>query len=410
MDTSVKFLLYLRKSWGLIGISFYLFCFALPLDALYSNIVICTLSVIAILTTKGLNVDNAKPILLTFWIFIGATVVSTVFSVDDLRSALIGLSLFPAAIVFYIVVDNVHSKQIASLFLGLALLSCCICGILLLSAMTSSADDPIRWMSGALFAFLSTPNDLIFVALMSPLTIALLLLSPSSIIKVIVVFSIVLSFVVIIVYRSNIAMLVLLVELSVLGVGLYRARFVPIIMTILVLIVIADSLQGFLLLGKLTSPIVWGNRMPLWLAARDMFSDAPLIGHGPGSFSILYEAFMHGQTLPEWVVRDPRHTPWVHNLYLELLAERGVLGLLAFAAIIAVILKYLSGIENGEARVYAIALKASVIGLLIAGVFELSILRHWVVIFISLLCALTVVLVNHDRYFEGNEQTFHEGF
>jgi O-antigen ligase len=60
------------------------------------------------------------------------------------------------------------------------------------------------------------------------------------------------------------------------------------------------------------------NRYAYWRVALDGFADAPLQGHGAGSFGVLW---LRDRTVPE-VVRD------AHSLWLETAAELGIVGLL----------------------------------------------------------------------------------
>jgi O-antigen ligase len=178
--------------------------------------------------------------------------------------------------------------------------------------------------------------------------------------------------------------------LSVGAVCAYRSRTAAITMLIAVLCILAFSqgarqrwpwirgLSVMLLLGLLTCldvPQFPGSslltkflekglgRMTYWTTAWTMFYDAPLVGKGPHVFGLFHK------------------TPWVHNLYLETLAERGLLGLTALGAMLV------CGIVGGwklrhapteEGRLLGVGALASLIGLCAAGVVELSLLREYV--------------------------------
>ncbi|MBI2303189.1 MAG: O-antigen ligase family protein [Chloroflexi bacterium] len=64
------------------------------------------------------------------------------------------------------------------------------------------------------------------------------------------------------------------------------------------------------------------ERMVNWQAAWDMFVANPWLGVGVGNFSAVFESY----ALPGWT----NTTGHAHNYYLNLLAETGVLGLLAY--------------------------------------------------------------------------------
>jgi O-antigen ligase len=79
--------------------------------------------------------------------------------------------------------------------------------------------------------------------------------------------------------------------------------------------------------GLLDQPVTDENfavleRLAHWLAALRMFSAAPWLGVGPGNYSLTYPAVR----LPLWV--EP--LGHAHNIYLNVLAETGLIGLGAF--------------------------------------------------------------------------------
>lgn len=61
------------------------------------------------------------------------------------------------------------------------------------------------------------------------------------------------------------------------------------------------------------------ERLAHWQAALAMWTERPWLGQGPGHFAAAYDRFR----LPRW--KDP--LGHAHNLYLNLLAEAGLLGL-----------------------------------------------------------------------------------
>ena len=69
------------------------------------------------------------------------------------------------------------------------------------------------------------------------------------------------------------------------------------------------------------------SRKALWSAAVNMGADHPLLGVGPGRFGI---------ESPNYVTDDPVNLqrPFAHNSYLEIFAETGFPGLIAFLAML----------------------------------------------------------------------------
>ncbi len=71
------------------------------------------------------------------------------------------------------------------------------------------------------------------------------------------------------------------------------------------------------------------ERLQLWEAAGEMTLDAPLLGHGPGSFGVEHERWL--EQLPVSATSD---LDVAHQTYLEVAAEVGVVGLAAFVALL----------------------------------------------------------------------------
>jgi O-antigen ligase len=148
-----------------------------------------------------------------------------------------------------------------------------------------------------------------------------------------------------------------------------------------------DALQGFALVGKFATGV--DPRLSLWWIASRMFLDAPWLGHGPYTYGLLYGEYL-SRGAPGWMRLDPHEVvPWAHDLYLEVLAERGLLGFAAFlwmgiAAGIA-IQRSLRG-ANPALRARGSGVRGALAGFLVLAVFESSFVRIWVaVVFFALL-------------------------
>ncbi|MGE0160389.1 MAG: O-antigen ligase family protein [Gemmatimonadales bacterium] len=73
------------------------------------------------------------------------------------------------------------------------------------------------------------------------------------------------------------------------------------------------------------------------LAALAAYLDHPVIGVGPGQYVVFHS--QHYQSLPEISIRDLTEPRRAHNLYLEMAAETGTVGLLVFMAIPLLLLR-----------------------------------------------------------------------
>jgi O-antigen ligase len=83
-----------------------------------------------------------------------------------------------------------------------------------------------------------------------------------------------------------------------------------------------SALPGSLRGQPLPKQAVRPGRLPLWTAAVRMFAARPLTGYGPDNFRLHYGEY----------IGAGNHDPRVHsnNMYLEVLAGGGLLGLVAF--------------------------------------------------------------------------------
>jgi O-antigen ligase len=84
------------------------------------------------------------------------------------------------------------------------------------------------------------------------------------------------------------------------------------------------------------------TRLVLWDMSWDMFRDHPLFGVGMGDYSLEAEARL--------AQRKVRTTVDSHNVFLQVLATRGLVGFLPFAAFFAVLVRSLWSIAAASER------------------------------------------------------------
>jgi len=107
------------------------------------------------------------------------------------------------------------------------------------------------------------------------------------------------------------------------------------------------------------------GRIDAWKAGLEMFAEKPFVGVGPGVFAAAYL---------------DRHGVWLysHSLYIEALAETGVVGTGSFVALLVLMILQLRRMSrfrsvpddrHEELQVFARAGYAIIAGLLVAGVF-----------------------------------------
>jgi len=118
-----------------------------------------------------------------------------------------------------------------------------------------------------------------------------------------------------------------------------------------------------------------GGRLSLWRMAARMTVDRPILGHGQDAFTFLFAEYRDRPDYPG-IGTSSLAPESAHNLFLDLASGTGVLGLLAFLALIGAVLWYggrrmLEG-DDAQLRLALFALCAGVIGYLLALFFYFS--------------------------------------
>jgi O-Antigen ligase len=128
------------------------------------------------------------------------------------------------------------------------------------------------------------------------------------------------------------------------------------------------------------------SRWRVWTAAVAMTSDHPLFGVGLDNFRVYY---------PLYSVR-PLAVDHAHNLFLNIIAERGILALLTFInllfAYFLTIGKVLRRVDSGLLRALGAGLIASVGGYLVHSLFDVSYYDPQVLFLVWILIGLAAAL------------------
>jgi putative inorganic carbon (HCO3(-)) transporter len=135
---------------------------------------------------------------------------------------------------------------------------------------------------------------------------------------------------------------------------------------VLVLCVLAAAVAGlfFQRLAEIDD-FTTVSRLAIWGGAFTVFARAPVLGIGFGNLRALMGGLLN---LPDGWTGD------AHNLYLELLAETGVVGFVAFAllalAALRGALKRYRGSQDGFASIIGFAIFAAIVGVLVHGTVD----------------------------------------
>lgn len=142
------------------------------------------------------------------------------------------------------------------------------------------------------------------------------------------------------------------------------------VLCVLVLILVGLYFSGFWKI--IPTLVVEDVRFYIWQGALNVFWAKPVLGHGPGTFFIVYPGFRPVEYFLN--ARAADITVYAHCAYLEILAECGALGLSAFVMVIAGAFRqiYLA-FKNAvcvQMRIMFVAMACGLGGLLLHNAFD----------------------------------------
>ncbi|MEW5988013.1 MAG: O-antigen ligase family protein, partial [Chloroflexota bacterium] len=147
--------------------------------------------------------------------------------------------------------------------------------------------------------------------------------------------------------------------------------------------------------GEPVSDIETVSRRELWWAAWQMFVDRPLLGHGPDNFRYLYGEYLtHSEG-------DTRLN--ANNLYLEWLADVGLIGTAAFGWLVWVVVRPLFSLipepvvsRRPPAALLVAGLGGSLFAFLLHGLLDAFLNFTPIYLLFWMVLGLTVAMVNTD--------------
>ncbi len=254
------------------------------------------------------------------------------------------------------------------------------------SALLPGEDVPQAALRLSGNQLLTVPNDLCVTAILAAFPLGILRQGaggaararPGQVLALVTLLAVLLALAVL---RSRTGLLIAGGEI--LLAGLARPRLLAWIAPLCLVGVAADIGLGWHSLDKLAFAGAQdfhgvAGRFGLWVAAWRMFLTAPLLGHGAQSFGP-----GHWAMLPGWAPRFPEgHVLWAHNLYLDLLAEQGLVGAVCFALMFLPALRHAlvaarQGADTARRELGWTALMAFA-GFFLAAGLELSLIRRTV--------------------------------
>jgi O-antigen ligase len=373
--------------FGPIGACTYLVGFAFPWSWDLPLMMLAVMSLLAILTGVRHRPSAWPPLSVPVLGFVVATAVAIFGSADVTHSLHLSAALLPGLLLFFLIAEHFPDLRATwLLYLTCSALSLGLAAALLWGVWQAGGRPPSAQMVLAVGSpILLVPNDAALLAVLAPLSLATLSQRPKSVGGLMAALALLLSAGAIVLLQSRTALLTMVAALVVAAVLLHGRRRLAVTLACglasLALALLVDGAFGFPLMAKFVRHWDWGGsgRLPLWRAAWAMFLDAPWCGHGPHTFVRLYRSYLHQLGLPS----SSLVIPWAHNLYLEVLAERGIIGFIALVVLLVhglVAAWRLQAVATGEAHRLGVGALAGLIGLCGAAAVELTFLRQWVVI------------------------------
>ena len=172
---------------------------------------------------------------------------------------------------------------------------------------------------------------------------------------------------------------------------------------LLLILVALIFLFGFILTSDWNLPALrYGTaywRLQVWADTFKMIQDRPFLGHGINTFMRAFEAYRS----------DPGADPtYAHNSYLQLTAETGVIGLVAFLWIFRSLfgwfLQFLTayGIKNDDLIIPAMGVSSAIFAFLFQSFFDNQFYSLQLVVYLWFLVGLFVVMVKEIRWQNAN--------
>jgi O-antigen ligase len=290
-------------------------------------------------------------------VFFIAAILSTVFSLNPYHSQKILfnrylLYIFSICLGFFIS----RPKNNLNILLGAFISGGIIIGM-------GGLLDYLRTRSGRLFTSYGMSIDISFYLTMSiPLSFMILFFVKNKLLKIGAFFTL-LSLLPCFVWNSSRAAWIAVVFSTLFIVFLRKRVLALILVAILIIIILFLPQNEKDRITSITRTTVLADRPAMWKAALNIFKDHPVFGAGPGMYEKLFDKYY---AAPEgYKGYTYLHA---HNTYLELMAEMGVVGLLAFLGIFAVFLKYAFKTiisTSGDKQAIILGLTGTVIGILI---------------------------------------------
>jgi O-antigen ligase len=371
-----------------LGACTFVLAVGLPSRADVGSIV---LVICAVLATLVSSTRQAPPLRALVMAFLASTCVSALFAAQPGLALTSTAALLPGCLLFFLIAERFESMDdLRALFLSFAVLALSLSAWLLWNAWLDGPVSPNVWAAHAATPLVVVGNDVTFLAVIAPLSCAVLCSATRRSVVLICAASLALTACAIALFQSRGALLALTAALAVMAIQLQPRRGLAGLVVLAAASVAVDASLGFPFAAKIASRSagVDVGRIEMWQAALRTFVEAPWLGRGP--YATVFTS------------ADQRVTMrWAHNLYLDVLVGQGIFGFSIVAVLVARgvwLARRAVRHATGEARPLAVGTLAALTGFVVAAAYEASLLRLWSVLsFFALLGAIAHLSAATDR-------------
>ena len=372
-----------------LAVCLYILAYALPVTANFGLMVLAVLGALAA-WSGGISAGaGPRRLWMPVATFVLVTLLTATVSVDVPRSFALSAALLPSVAICLLIAGGFTRRESVDWLLAAHLLvggGISVAVAVALSRMGWRVPAGYEnWIARVNCPLLVVSNDLAYLALLAPFAVALWMgggwwrrvLAGSFLVSALLIAGVA--------QRRQVALL-LLVMLAGMSL-LLRPRWALVsagAATALMLFI--DVALGWPLTGRFEllwrageagQTGLWDARLPIWSHAWQMFLAHPLFGQGPHTFS--------------YTSVDGIQVSWAHNLYLETLAEQGVVGLASLVTLLGALLwqatKNWTRARTDDAPLAAALLTATV-GILLGGLVEFTFLREWLTVLLFTVAGL----------------------
>ncbi len=329
---------------------------------------------------------SASPFIFPLCCFILWSLVSLFYTVNKYEGLLPLMHWTVSGLVFFVVLNNVKKKDIPRLLTAIFLAGCCVALLGIIQHLVGFSWIPQVMAPAATFG--NKNMAVHFIVLSLPLGVTFLLLSRNRLlIWLLSVFSSLM--VLYLLYTgARAGWLAVIVEIflfagllvrdcSLFDDGRYwrRTKGAAVVVSLLVVLLMVNLNPA----GGITARVTGGYasieaRLAIWANTMEMIREHPLTGVGLGNHKIFYPLYQR-KIIKDRQFSDSRQLQRVHNDYLQVFAELGLIGILILAWLGIVLLLVIrrltaSAAQPRAARCWTMGIAVAIGGLLVNAAFS----------------------------------------